>query len=60
MTRIILLASPRSFCAGVERAVDIVERLLATRSGRVYVRHSGDGAVEDLGDRECPVRSSAE
>src|SRR5689334_16104880 len=32
-TRTILLASPRSFCAGVERAVDIVERLLVARSG---------------------------
>jgi 4-hydroxy-3-methylbut-2-en-1-yl diphosphate reductase len=37
-TRTILLASPRSFCAGVERAVDIVERLLAARSGPVFVR----------------------
>src|SRR6201991_2922914 len=36
--RTILLASPRSFCAGVERAVDIVERLLAARSGPIYVR----------------------
>ncbi|MEV5968326.1 4-hydroxy-3-methylbut-2-enyl diphosphate reductase, partial [Kribbella sp. NPDC051952] len=38
LTRTILLASPRSFCAGVERAVDIVERLLAARSGPVFVR----------------------
>lgn len=37
-TRTILLASPRSFCAGVERAVEIVERLLAARPGPVYVR----------------------
>jgi 4-hydroxy-3-methylbut-2-enyl diphosphate reductase len=36
--RTVLLAGPRSFCAGVERAIDIVERLLDTRSGPVYVR----------------------
>ncbi|HEY3686069.1 MAG TPA: 4-hydroxy-3-methylbut-2-enyl diphosphate reductase [Streptosporangiaceae bacterium] len=34
----VLLAAPRSFCAGVERAVDIVERLLDQRGGPVYVR----------------------
>ncbi|WP_194836980.1 4-hydroxy-3-methylbut-2-enyl diphosphate reductase [Nocardia sp. XZ_19_369] len=35
-----LLAAPRSFCAGVERAIDTVERLLAApdRQGPVYVR----------------------
>jgi 4-hydroxy-3-methylbut-2-enyl diphosphate reductase len=37
-TRTVLLASPRSFCAGVERAIDAVERLLAERGGPVYVR----------------------
>ncbi|MEU7139827.1 4-hydroxy-3-methylbut-2-enyl diphosphate reductase [Nocardia sp. NPDC046473] len=38
--RTVLLASPRSFCAGVERAIDTVERLLAApgRSEPVYVR----------------------
>jgi 4-hydroxy-3-methylbut-2-en-1-yl diphosphate reductase len=36
--RTVLLASPRSFCAGVERAIDAVERLLAERDGPVYVR----------------------
>jgi 4-hydroxy-3-methylbut-2-enyl diphosphate reductase len=36
--RSVLLASPRSFCAGVERAVEIVERLLDQRGGPVYVR----------------------
>lgn len=34
----VLLASPRSFCAGVERAIEIVERLLARYGGPVYVR----------------------
>ena len=37
-TRTILLASPRSFCAGVERAIEIVEVLLEQRRPPVYVR----------------------
>jgi 4-hydroxy-3-methylbut-2-en-1-yl diphosphate reductase len=37
-TRDVLLASPRSFCAGVDRAVDIVERALDQRGPPVYVR----------------------
>jgi 4-hydroxy-3-methylbut-2-enyl diphosphate reductase len=36
--RRVLLAGPRSFCAGVERAIDIVARLLDQRPGPVYVR----------------------
>jgi 4-hydroxy-3-methylbut-2-enyl diphosphate reductase len=36
--RTVLLASPRSFCAGVDRAIEIVEQLLARRSGPIYVR----------------------
>jgi 4-hydroxy-3-methylbut-2-enyl diphosphate reductase len=36
--RTVLLASPRSFCAGVERAIAVVERLLDQRGGPVYVR----------------------
>lgn len=36
--RIILLASPRSFCAGVERAVAVVEQLLDQRGGPIFVR----------------------
>jgi 4-hydroxy-3-methylbut-2-enyl diphosphate reductase len=36
--RTVLLASPRSFCAGVERAIDIVARLLDTRPAPIYVR----------------------
>ena len=36
--RTVLLAGPRSFCAGVERAIDIVERALAQRGAPVYVR----------------------
>jgi 4-hydroxy-3-methylbut-2-enyl diphosphate reductase len=35
---ILLLAAPRSFCAGVERAIEIVERALTQRGHPVYVR----------------------
>jgi 4-hydroxy-3-methylbut-2-enyl diphosphate reductase len=35
----VLIAAPRSFCAGVVRAIDIVEKLLDTRGPPVYVRH---------------------
>ena len=35
----IILARPRGFCAGVVRAVDIVERALAIHGAPVYVRH---------------------
>jgi len=35
----ILLASPRGFCAGVERAIQIVERALSRYGRPVYVRH---------------------
>ena len=35
----ILLASPRGFCAGVDRAIQIVERAIAKFGAPVYVRH---------------------
>ncbi|BBO60338.1 4-hydroxy-3-methylbut-2-enyl diphosphate reductase [Mycoavidus sp. B2-EB] len=35
----ILLAQPRGFCAGVDRAIEIVERALARFGAPVYVRH---------------------
>lgn len=35
----ILLASPRGFCAGVDRAIEIVERALERHGPPVYVRH---------------------
>jgi len=35
----ILLASPRGFCAGVDRAIEIVETALESFTGAVYVRH---------------------
>jgi len=35
----ILLAAPRGFCAGVDRAIQIVEKALSTFGAPVYVRH---------------------
>ena len=39
MTIDIYLANPRGFCAGVDRAIDIVERALQIFGAPVYVRH---------------------
>ena len=63
----VLLAEPRGFCAGVDRAIEIVERALAQFGAPIYVRHEivhntyvvndlkAKGAIfiEDLG--EVPV-----
>ena len=35
----VFLAQPRGFCAGVERAIEIVERALKIYGPPVYVRH---------------------
>lgn len=35
----VLLAAPRGFCAGVDRAIEIVERALAKFGAPIYVRH---------------------
>ena len=35
----VILASPRGFCAGVERAIEIVERALERFGAPVYVKH---------------------
>jgi 4-hydroxy-3-methylbut-2-enyl diphosphate reductase len=35
----ILLAEPRGFCAGVDRAIEIVERALEKFGAPIYVRH---------------------
>jgi 4-hydroxy-3-methylbut-2-en-1-yl diphosphate reductase len=51
MVRRVLLASPRGFCAGVERAVDTVERALRLYGAPVYVRKQivhNKHVVEDL------------
>jgi 4-hydroxy-3-methylbut-2-enyl diphosphate reductase len=47
----ILLASPRGFCAGVDRAIEIVERALDRYGAPVYVRHEivhNQHVVDDL------------
>ncbi|OGA37489.1 MAG: 4-hydroxy-3-methylbut-2-enyl diphosphate reductase, partial [Betaproteobacteria bacterium RIFCSPLOWO2_12_FULL_65_110] len=47
----VLLANPRGFCAGVERAIGIVERALAIHGAPIYVRHEvvhNKFVVEDL------------
>jgi 4-hydroxy-3-methylbut-2-enyl diphosphate reductase len=50
----ILLAEPRGFCAGVDRAIDIVERALAKFGRPIYVRHEivhNTFVVNDLKDK---------
>ncbi len=39
MDREVVLAEPRGFCAGVDRAIEIVERALAKFGAPIYVRH---------------------
>jgi 4-hydroxy-3-methylbut-2-enyl diphosphate reductase len=64
MEKEILLAQPRGFCAGVDRAIEIVERALVQFGAPIYVRHEivhnayvvedlrkkGAIFIEDLGD----------
>ena len=48
------LANPRGFCAGVDRAIEIVERALTLFSAPIYVRHEvvhNRAVVETLKDR---------
>ena len=47
----LLLAQPRGFCAGVDRAIEIVERAIAQFGAPIYVRHEivhNRFVVEDL------------
>jgi 4-hydroxy-3-methylbut-2-enyl diphosphate reductase len=47
----VLLAKPRGFCAGVERAIEIVDRALERLGAPIYVRHEivhNKFVVEDL------------
>ena len=50
----VVLAQPRGFCAGVERAIEIVERALVKYGPPIYVRHEivhNRHVVEDLRTR---------
>jgi 4-hydroxy-3-methylbut-2-enyl diphosphate reductase len=50
----VLLANPRGFCAGVDRAIEIVERALAHYGAPIYVRHEvvhNKFVVEDLSNK---------
>ncbi|MEJ2645827.1 MAG: 4-hydroxy-3-methylbut-2-enyl diphosphate reductase [Gammaproteobacteria bacterium] len=50
----ILLANPRGFCAGVDRAIDIVDRALDLFGAPIYVRHEvvhNRHVVEELRER---------
>lgn len=50
----ILLANPRGFCAGVDRAISIVDRALAIYGAPIYVRHEvvhNRFVVNDLRER---------
>ncbi len=50
----ILLANPRGFCAGVDRAIEIVERALDIFGPPIYVRHEvvhNKYVVDDLADK---------
>jgi 4-hydroxy-3-methylbut-2-enyl diphosphate reductase len=54
MSKRVLVAAPRSFCAGVVRAIDIVEKLLEENGPPVYVRHQivhNVHVVRDLEER---------
>jgi len=50
----VVLANPRGFCAGVDRAIEIVKRALETLGAPIYVRHEvvhNRFVVEDLKQR---------
>ena len=50
----IQLANPRGFCAGVDRAIDIVNRALEMFGAPIYVRHEvvhNKFVVDDLRNR---------
>ena len=50
----IVLANPRGFCAGVDRAIEIVKRALETLGAPIYVRHEvvhNKFVVDNLRDR---------
>ena len=50
----VMLANPRGFCAGVDRAIDIVDRALEVFGRPIYVRHEvvhNKTVVDDLSQR---------
>ena len=50
----VMLANPRGFCAGVDRAIDIVDRALVVFGRPIYVRHEvvhNKTVVDDLSQR---------
>ena len=54
----IILASPRGFCAGVKRAIEIVELAIARYGAPIYVRHEivhNKRVVEDLITEFSPI-----
>ena len=58
----ILLAGPRGFCAGVERAIDMVKEALRQNGAPVYVRHEivhNRHVVDELRGAGCRVRRGA-
>jgi 4-hydroxy-3-methylbut-2-enyl diphosphate reductase len=55
----IKLANPRGFCAGVDRAIDIVDRALDLFGAPIYVRHEvvhNKFVVDDLRSRGAVCR----
>ena len=54
----ILLSAPRGFCAGVERAIEIVEKSIQKYGSPVYVRHEivhNKFVVDDLRNKGAPL-----
>ena len=56
MNKTILLAQPRGFCAGVHRAIAVVERALEQFGAPIYVRHEivhNAYVVDSLRKKRC-------
>jgi 4-hydroxy-3-methylbut-2-enyl diphosphate reductase len=54
----ILLAQPRGFCAGVDRAIQIVEEAIMQFGAPIYVRHQiihNARVIEDLNGKGCNI-----
>jgi 4-hydroxy-3-methylbut-2-enyl diphosphate reductase IspH len=57
----VLLANPRGFCAGVDRAIEIVEKALELIGPPIYVRHEvvhNRFVVDSLRERGARLSSS--